>query len=236
MKFYIVLFLVFIQNSFAQSINQVDEKGLKHGIWKGVYKESKRPRYEGTFEHGKETGLFKFFDDTKANTVIATRDFNPKDNSCYSIFYNQKGSKVSEGLLINKGREGEWKYYHFESDVIMTLENYKNDQLNGVKKVFYKSGDLAEETNFKKGLKDGVYKKIAENGVILEEINYRNDIFEGLSIFKNAKGELVSKGIYVNGKKEGNWQFLKKGKLFTENMSKVKQRKFVQKPITKEPN
>ena len=32
------------------------QKAKKHGIWKGVYEESKRPRYEGTFEHGKEIG------------------------------------------------------------------------------------------------------------------------------------------------------------------------------------
>ena len=28
--------------------NQLDAKGLKHGLWKGVYEESKRPRYQGS--------------------------------------------------------------------------------------------------------------------------------------------------------------------------------------------
>ena len=54
---------------FAQEFNQLDSNGKKQGLWKGVYEESKRPRYEGTFEHGKEVGMFKFFDDTKAGTV-----------------------------------------------------------------------------------------------------------------------------------------------------------------------
>ena len=107
---YLVILLLYSVSLFAQEINQIDANGKKHGIWKGVYEQSKRPRYEGTFDHGKEIGIFKFFDDTNAGTVIATRDFNSKDNSCYTIFYNQKGNKVSEGKLVNKLYVGEWKY------------------------------------------------------------------------------------------------------------------------------
>lgn len=235
MKYKVIFLLLSFTTVFSQDINKLDSKGLKNGLWKGVFEESKRPRYEGTFEHGKEIGLFKFFDDTKAGTVIATREFDAKEGSCYTIFYNQIGLKVSEGKLVNKLHEGEWKYYHFESPNIMTLENYKNDKLEGVRKVFYKDNTIAEEATYKNGLKEGIYKKYAENGVVLEEINYKNDIFEGLSTFRNGKNEIVSKGNYVNGKKEGDWQILKKGKLVTVNMSKQKQRKFVQKPMTREP-
>jgi len=231
---YILFFLFSIPTLIAQESNKLDDKGLKHGLWKGIFEESKRPRYEGTFEHGKEIGIFKFFDDTKANTVIATREFNEKDNSCYTIFYNQKGLKVSEGKLVNKKYEGEWKYFHLNSTNIMSIENYKNGKLEGIRKVFYRNNSIAEETLYKNGLKEGIYKKYAENGVVLEEINYKNNIFEGLSTFRNTKNEIVSKGNYVNGKKSGEWQFIKNGKLITENMSKQKQRKFVTKPITQE--
>ena len=113
----LLLILFFSSSIFAQETNKLDEKGLKHGLWKVTFEESKRPRYEGTFEHGKEVGLFKFFDDTKAGTVIATREFNPKDNSCYTIFYNQNKNKVSEGKLINKEYVGVWKYYHEEGEI-----------------------------------------------------------------------------------------------------------------------
>jgi len=231
---YILFFLFSITSLIAQESNKLDDKGLKHGLWKGIFEESKRPRYEGTFEHGKETGLFKFFDDTKAGTLIATREFNNNDNSCYTIFYNQSGFKVSEGKLVNKKYEGEWKYFHLNSTNIMSIENYKNGKLEGIRKVFYRNNSIAEETLYKNGLKEGIYKKYAENGVVLEEINYKNNIFEGLSTFRNTKNEIVSKGNYVNGKKSGEWQFIKNGKLITENMSKQKQRKFVTKPITQE--
>jgi hypothetical protein len=40
--------------------NKLDSQGKKHGFWKGFYEESKRSRYEGTFEHGNEIGKFQF--------------------------------------------------------------------------------------------------------------------------------------------------------------------------------
>jgi len=87
---YIMILLLAALPMYAQECNKLDENGNKHGVWKGIYPDSKRPRYEGTFDHGKEVGIFKFFDDTKAGTVIATREFNSKDNSCYTIFTVKK--------------------------------------------------------------------------------------------------------------------------------------------------
>ncbi len=216
---YLVASLLISFSIFAQDLNKLDENGKKHGLWKGVYEGSKRPRYEGTFEHGKEIGLFKFFDDTKAGTVIATREFNPKDNSCYTIFYNQNKHKVSEGKLINRQFEGEWKYYHEDLPSIMTSEQYVNGKLNGIRKVFYKSGEIAEETTYKNGVKNGAYKSYAENGILLEESNYKNDLNDGQAIYRNATNEIISQGLYSNGKKVGVWKMLVKGKMKEVNMN-----------------
>ena len=140
-------------------LNQLDDKGAKHGLWKGYHPESKRLRYEGTFNHGKEVGVFKFHDDTQAGTVIATREFNAADQSVYTIFYDQKNNKVSEGKSVNKLNEGVWKYYHFESKTLMTVENYKKGKLEGKRTVFYADAKPAEEAQYTNGLKQGAYKK-----------------------------------------------------------------------------
>ncbi len=233
MKFLFVLLLMVCSGS-AQEINKLDDKGQKHGLWKGYHESSKRLRYEGEFVHGKEKGIFKFFDDTKANTVIATREFNSADNSCYTIFYNQKGFKVSEGKLINKLYEGEWKYYHFESKELMTIEFYSKGKLNGIRKVYYKTGVLAEETTYIVGKKEGVYKKYAENGIILEESMFKNDVYNGLAVFKDADDTITAKGIFTNGKKTGMWDFKENGKLVKKNMN-LQGKKFQKKKITKDP-
>jgi antitoxin component YwqK of YwqJK toxin-antitoxin module len=222
---YIFLFLLSGVFALAQDYNKLDENGKKHGLWKGFYEESKRLRYEGTFEHGKEVGLFKFFDDTKAATVIATREFNDNDNSCYTIFFNQKNNKVSEGKVVNKQFEGEWKYYHENSPQVMTLEYYSNGKLNGVRKVFYKSGVIAEETTYKDGVKEGLYKSYAENGIVLEESNFKNGLYDGMATYRTATNELSSQGVFKSGKKVGIWKILEKGKLKEVNMDKQR-RKF----------
>ncbi|WP_427872775.1 toxin-antitoxin system YwqK family antitoxin [Flavobacterium sp. MMS24-S5] len=149
-----ILFLI-TTAAFSQETNKVDAAGKKDGLWKGTYAESKRPRYEGTFDHGKETGVFKFFDDTKKGDVLATRDFSANDGSSYTVFFDQNKNKVSEGKEIGKAREGEWKYYHKASKVLMAVENYKNGKLEGLKTVYYPNAQIAEEMTYKNGLKEG---------------------------------------------------------------------------------
>ncbi|WPR70417.1 hypothetical protein SLW70_10735 [Flavobacterium sp. NG2] len=226
LKGYLLTVLMVLNSLFSYAqvdSNKLDAQGKKDGLWKGVYEESKRPRYEGTFSHGKEVGLFKFFDDTKLGSVIATREFSPIDGSAYTIFYDQSKNKVSEGKVVNKLFEGEWKYYHHASKVVMTIENYKNGKLNGLRSVFYPNGKIAEETNYKNDVKEGLYKKYSENGIVLEETVYKANEFHGLAIFREGDGNIVSQGKFSNGKKVGVWQFFEKGKLVKEtNMSNLK--------------
>lgn len=217
----ILLFLNVFGIQAQTNFNKLDDKGNKHGLWKGIYVDTKNPKYEGTFDHGKEVGIFTFFDNTKIKTVIATREFNSKDNSAYTIFYDQFKNKVSEGKVIDKLYDGQWKYYHKGAKTLMTLENYTNGKLEGLRSVYYPSGKIAEETMYKNNLKNGFYKRYTETGVIIEETIYKNNEFDGLAIFRDADdGNIVSKGKFVNGKKAGIWQFFEKGKLVKEeNMS-----------------
>lgn len=221
------IFVLFFLNAILVhsqiSFNKLDEKGKKHGVWKGLYEESKRPRYEGTFDHGKEIGIFNFYDDTKIKSIIATREFYSKDNSAYTIFYDQNKNKVSEGKVVNKVFEGTWKYYHQGSKTIMTIENYRNGKLEGLRSVFFPNGSVAEQMNYKNNLKEGFYKKYTEKGIVLEESIFKNNEYDGLAIFKDSDGNVASKGKFVKGKKAGIWQFFEKGKLVKEtNMSDLK--------------
>jgi len=221
-----LLFGAFIANA-QDKINQLDDKGNRHGLWRGTHKESNRIRYEGTFNHGKETGIFKYFDDTKAGTVIATRDFSKGDGSCYAVFYDQKGNKVSEGKLVNKLPEGEWKYYHFESNQLMSHEFYKNGKLDGVRKVFYKDGTVAEETNYKLGSREGISKTYSEKGQLIDSHIYKNNLFDGPASYYDGLGNKMYEGNYVNGKRVGMWKFFENNKVIKQ----VKAAKFSQELI-----
>lgn len=214
---FIVFMLLQLTFSAAQNGgNELDQKGLKHGPWKGYYDESKRLRYEGAFDHGKEKGTFTYYDDTKAASVIATREFNPNDNSAYTIFYDQKKKKISEGKIINKLHEGEWVYYHQNSDVVMTRENYKAGKLHGIRSVYFPNGKIAEEITFKNGIREGNYRKYTPTGIVLEETTYKNGQIEGHAIFRGSDGTIASEGKFVNGLKKGIWKFYEGGKLVRE--------------------
>lgn len=223
MKFFnfVATLLLCSGSLIAQSTtNNLDVNGKKDGLWRGVYTESKRPKYEGTFSHGKEVGLFKFFDDTKAGSLIATREFNATNMVAYTTFYDQNKNKVSEGKVVNRLFEGEWKYYHQASTLIMTVENYSKGKLEGLRSVYYINGKVAEEQYYKSNQKNGSYKKYAENGIVLEESIYKNNLYDGIAIFRDPDGSMVSKGKFTTGKKTGLWSFFEKGKLVKEiNMS-----------------
>ena len=45
----------------AQGVNQVDANGERDGLWQKFYEGTSQLRYEGTFQHGKEVGTFKFY-------------------------------------------------------------------------------------------------------------------------------------------------------------------------------
>ena len=208
---FITLFLITVSLT-AQEINKMDGAGKRHGRWKGTYDTSKRLRYEGTFDHGKETGTFKFFEDNEASTLAATRVF-AKDGSCYTTFYDEKGKKLAEGKEVNRLKEGEWKLYHPGGEAIMAVENYSNGKLNGTRKVFFPNKNLAEEVNNVNGLKEGAYKQYTEKGVVLEESVYKNNQLHGLVIFRNGHGEIITKGKFEDNKQTGVWQYFEKGKM-----------------------
>lgn len=223
----IIVFLVSLLFSVLHAqteFNKLDAKGLKHGLWKGVYEESKRPRYQGIFEHGKEVGVFQFFDDTQKGDVIATREFNPKDNSAYTVFYDQNKNKVSEGRVVNKLFEGEWKYYHYASPAVMTTENYKNGKLEGVRTVYFLNGKVAEQITYVNNQKQGAYKKYTENGIVLEESFFKNNEYDGLAIFRNDSGTVVAKGMFTKGLKTGIWEVLENGKLVKKSSTDLSQK------------
>lgn len=213
MRIYIFLYCLFsITFLNAQSINQLDSNGLRHGDWEGKFEKSDRLRYKGSFEHGVEKGVFTFYDNTKESKVVATRDFSVGTNSCYTTFFDADGYIVSKGLLINKLPQGEWIYYHYKSKDPMTVELYENGKLEGIKKVFYKNGTLAETTLFKAGLKNGKYLKYAENGKLLEELNYLNDELHGEAIYHDGTGNINQKGQYKKGIRKGIWTVFENGK------------------------
>ncbi|HKX86448.1 MAG TPA: hypothetical protein VJL37_07235 [Flavobacterium sp.] len=206
-----ILVVSFIGNA-QDKWNQLDEKGERHGTWKGYYDDSKLLRYEGNFVHGKESGLFTYYANSDKKIVMATRNFDGK-GSAYTIFFDENSFKVSEGNVVNKLRHGLWKYYHKGLKTVMSTENYLNDKLEGVRKVYYANGVLGEEIPYKNNLKEGTAKKYNKEGKLIEETHFVAGQMQGSYKVFDEFGNVVILGNFKDDKKKGIWKYFQGGKL-----------------------
>lgn len=200
MKQFLITSMLLISAStavFAQEVNKMNAQGQKEGSWVGYYPKTNNIKYEGTFKNGKESGTFNFYADSGEKKLIATKEFKA-DGTVYSIFYSGK-KKISEGVYVNKLKEGIWKVYHADGKSVMSEEPYKNDKLNGIKKAYYISGNLSEEVGYKNGVEDGIWNQYAENGVKIKETQYKNGILDGKLIIRDQNGKVTDEAKYVNG-------------------------------------
>jgi antitoxin component YwqK of YwqJK toxin-antitoxin module len=202
----------------AQSINQLDENGKRHGVWKKNFEKTDIIRYEGEFNHGKEIGLFKFYKNINKEAVLtATKQFNEKDNIAEVTFYASNGKVISKGLMDRKNYIGEWTYYHKDSKQVMTLEHYNNQgQLEGESLVYYNSGKLAEKRFYKDNVLQGKATWFDETGKIMKEYHYEKGLLHGEAKFYNPTGTIEIEGQYKNDRKDGVWKYYKDGELSEE--------------------
>ncbi|MGJ5642245.1 toxin-antitoxin system YwqK family antitoxin [Formosa sp. S-31] len=213
-----LLLLAITPISLAQTINQLDANGKRHGVWKKNFENTKVLRYEGQFDHGKEIGTFKFYKNINKKSVLtAVKEFN-KDNTIAEVtFLASNGKVISKGQMDGKKYVGDWVYYHNNSDKIMTTEHYNaNGKLDGEKLIYYQNGQIAERANYKNGLLDGKSTWISEKGVVLKEFQYKDDQLQGVSKYYDLDGNLLAEGAYKKNRKDGIWKYYKDGKLDEE--------------------
>ncbi len=211
--FLLFAFLFIGQASAQEEINQLDANGKRHGLWRKTFEENpNQVRYEGRFEHGKETGLFTFYI-LGQDKPAATKFFSPDSDTAQVKFLTQKGSVISEGKMLGEKRVGEWKYYHLNSDKLMMTENYTDGMLEGEKVTYFENGTPTEKSNYKAGELHGEQLIFSEKGVLLKKFTYSNGELHGPARIYNGKGELLIEGNYRNDKHHGIWKYYENGNL-----------------------
>ncbi len=216
-----IFFVLMLAMSFvgqAQTFNKYDADGKRDGKWKKNFEGTQVVRYEGTFQNGKEIGVFKFYKNVKGKAVLsATREFNPNKNTAKVTFLASNGNIISEGMMRDKIYIGDWKYYHSNGKQIMTLEHYNEEGLlEGTKYIYYLSGQIAEQALYKNGKLHGKTTGYAENGAIIKEHQYKMGELHGEAKFYDEAGALVVEGVYRNDQKHGIWKYYENGTLKEE--------------------
>lgn len=215
---FICLLLVLAVPITAQTVNQFDENGERHGIWKKYFDNTNVLRYEGEFNHGKEVGLFKFYQNIGDKAVLAaTRDFIKDSDKANVKFFASTGKLISEGQMKGKLYIGPWKFYQKDSNELLILEHYNEaGNLDGDRFVYYKNGEVAERQHYKKGLLNGESLWYTEDKILIKQMIYVNDKLHGLSKFYSPDGQLIIEGAYKDDKKVGVWKYFENGVLVEE--------------------
>lgn len=214
--FFITLFLSTSLMFSQKEINQFDEAGKRHGVWKKYYDETDQLRYEGTFEHGKEVGEFKFYCEDCKDKPNAILRYNKRDHIADVQYLDKKGKVISEGKMENQKRIGKWKYYHPNSDLLMSEENYSNGILDGMTITYYPNGRKTEEIEYKNGAQNGIHNYYSEEGILIKKLKYEDDQLHGPAFYYDAQGQLTIEGFYKHGKKDKTWKYYENGEVVLE--------------------
>ena len=215
MKKLLFIFTLFIGFLTVQSqdTNLLDSNGERHGYWKKDFKNG-RVRYQGTFDHGKEIGVFKFYSRVHSDQPIITKEFNTVDNKAIVKYYKYSGKIESEGAMQGKKRIGKWVYFHTDGKTIMQEEFYENGKLNGSYKTFFNNKKPTIITNYKNDKLSGNYKRYAVTGHLYQDLNYMDGMLNGEAIFYDKlTGEVQKKGTFKNDERVGTWSFNMDGEM-----------------------
>lgn len=200
----VLIFVFHTCLSQADTINQIDDQGLKQGFWTSYYSDG-IPKYEGNFKDNRPIGTMKrYYND---GTLKAKLSYSETGDSVHTQLYSMKGELSAEGLYITKKKHGLWKYYSDYLGIIISEEPYKMGVKEGIVHNYYANGELSEELEYQNDIKNGIWKQYFENGQLKFESSYINGIIDGAFTLYYSNGEIDVEGKYKHGLREGVWTF-----------------------------
>jgi antitoxin component YwqK of YwqJK toxin-antitoxin module len=185
----------------------VKEDGNRDGHWKDLYADGKI-KAEGDYKNGVQVGEWKF--------------------------YYLGGKLEQDGKFTSTGKfHGIWKWY-YESGQLMREEEYDNGLKDGMHTEYDENGKIVEEGEYVKDQEDGpwfltigdylergTYRDGLKNGkwvsYHLTRMNEKTDSIlyfsgsfvednpDGKHIYYWDNGKVKDEGLYLMGKKEGDW-------------------------------
>lgn len=197
--FFLIVMNVFSLFSQSDSLNMVDNKGLKHGKWRKI--EAGKLVYEGQFNHGTPSGKFvHYYDDGKVVKTISLYSQNGKVTHV-STFYHA-GKLSSYGKYVDKQKDSIWVYFS-DNDIKIAEESFSKGKKNGAWRTYDpKTGQLLEEINWKNNVQHGPMQAWSLNGKHRYQIIYKDGKAHGPYFANYPSGNVYERGIYKNSLKD----------------------------------
>ena len=244
-----IITLLTYRNGFiylAEKINRYDSSGRKTGNWVEYWSEGKM-KEEGNWTQGKRNGVFRFFkrngdldkieeyvdgnlvtgsdsvmvldirkeyyDDGRLKMVGSYRDNKrqgtfreySEDGVPLNSYFYENDIKTGEGLLDSLGlRQGPWKLFYLSGELRAEGE-YKDGKKEGPWKFYFRDGKKEQQGNYREDLATGAWKWYYNNGSIHRDEIYRKGKEDGHAVEYDSLGVVVSEGDFIDGYKTGKW-------------------------------
>jgi len=205
-----------------------DAKGKLDGAYT-IWRDKKIPRYQGTYDHGKKTGTWSWFD--RNNNKEQEGDYaDGKKTGAWFEWYENK--LTFSGSYTDGKPDGEFIYYDKSGAELGRFEIHDG---TGVMLTFHANKKPASKQTIYQGDMDGPYQELTARGRVVVEGHYAGDRKNGWwrewtdlgvltleqhwkhgrldgAVKKYDGGKLVSSATYKNGKVEGPYTELRNGK------------------------
>lgn len=157
---------------------------------------------KGQFMNNETTGVWEFFYETGNKRMRGIL----RQNSNYGLweYFFENGTKSMEGTINGKNKEGEWRIY-YESGELKETGLYIDNKRSGIWKTYFEDGAVRGECEYTED--HGRYTEYYHSGKVLAEGPRSGPRNVGRWRFFAEDGTLESEGDYMNGKKNGVWEY-----------------------------
>ena len=195
------IFVVSIADAQSDTLNRTDKFGKKYGAW--IKYENGTLLWKATFYNGEPVGYFIHFHPNKR--VKDSLYYHPNSPRVDAVTFHTNGKKASEGIFINKVKDGKWLYYN-NSGKLIAEDYYKNGKKNGVSKLYSsQDGTLLKEEPWENDVLHGEYREYYTTGQLRLKWNYKKGKIDGQYESYYVNGLVWNKGQYVAGLRHGIW-------------------------------
>jgi antitoxin component YwqK of YwqJK toxin-antitoxin module len=199
---FIMIFMMQDVNGQKDTVNQVDQKGKKHGYWKKIQNDTLM--YEGRFDHGNPTGLFVYYYGNKI--IKSTVYYTDSGRDAKTVMYHPNGSIMAMGKYYTQKKDSLWRYYN-EQEVLVSSEQYQMGVAEGEWLKYNSSGKVIERVIYRKGLKEGDWFQYFDDGKVKLKGFYKSDLLEGNFLLYYSNGVFCVAGKYEKSLPVGVWLF-----------------------------
>ena len=209
MRFSLLFIFTIVGLAGTAQVNQVDSQGRKQGKWEKVYEGTRVYMYRGEFKDDKPVGKFVYFYKSSKTKAIINHNAIEKGRSVAFFYHEETGKAMSYGIYRNMKKDSIWANFT-PSGRLSNTETYKNDELNGVKKIYFipeeasdKSQIVSSIMNYKDGKLNGEYKEFFLSKRTKLKGSYTDNVQSGAWEEFHINGKRASTIRYHKGMKHG---------------------------------